>query len=256
MNEPMIRTTGLTKDYGKFRALDSLDIEIRRGEIYGFLGPNGAGKTTTFRIIAGLMRPTNGEAFIDGHSILREPVQAKSVMGYIPDRPFIYDKLTGSEFLRFVSGLYGMKGSVVEEKIVELLALFELTDWGGELTEAYSHGMKQRLVMCSALIHSPKVIVVDEPMVGLDPKGARLVKRIFRRMAEEGLTIFMSTHTLEVAESMCDRIGIINEGKVIASGTMEDMRKLSKGAGDHLESIFLKLTGGEEVENMVKALKL
>ena len=256
MSDLMIRTEGLTKYYGKFRALENLNIEVKRGEIYGFLGPNGAGKTTTFRIIAGLLRPSSGKASIDGHDIVTDGGRAKAVMGYIPDRPFIYDKLTGREFLRFIAGLFGMERNEVENRIDQLLDLFELSDWGGELTESYSHGMKQRLVMCSALLHAPKVIVVDEPMVGLDPKGAKLVKRIFRKMANEGLTIFMSTHTLEVAESMCDRIGIIMDGQISASGTMEDLRAFSHSKGDHLEPIFLKLTGGTDVEDLVNALKL
>ncbi len=251
----MIKTINLTKRFGKLTAVDNLNLEISSGEIFGFLGPNGAGKTTTFKLIVGLLQPTSGTVTIGGHDILKNPIEAKSIIGFIPDQPFIYPKLSGTEYLRFICGLYGLDHQEGEQRIPELLELFELSEWGSELVESYSHGMRQRLVMASALIHKPQVIVIDEPMVGLDPRGARMVKEIFRGMSREGVSIFMSTHTMEVAEQMCDRIGIIQNGRLIAVGTMPELRELSGVEGKHLESIFLKLTGGEEMAEIIKILR-
>ena len=244
----MIQLIDLTKKYSKVKAIDGINLEIKQGEIFGFLGPNGAGKTTTIKIMAGLLKPTSGRVIIDGNDITKNPLEAKKVVGFIPDRPFLYEKLTGKEFLRFMAGLYSIDTNSYESKISELLELFELGEWGDELIEGYSHGMQQRLVMSSALIHNPKVIIVDEPMVGLDPRGARLVKEIFKAISSKGTTIFMSTHTLEIAEEMCDRIAIIQEGKVIALGTMDELRNKADASKDQrLESVFLALTGGEEM---------
>jgi len=252
----VIVAENLTKDYHRFRAVDGVNLRVAAGEIYGFLGPNGAGKTTTIRMLIGLLKPTSGRITICGHDLEREPVAAKSQVGFIPDRPFLYEKLTGEEFLQFIAGLYSLDGSETEERIAELLRFFDLADWGRELIESYSHGMKQRLVMASAMIHRPRVIIVDEPMVGLDPKGARLLKDVFRRMVKQhGSCIFMSTHTLEIAEQMCDRIGIIQEGKVIAEGTMPELRALARREGT-LEEIFLSLTGGEDVQEIIASLKV
>jgi len=252
----MIQLIDLTKKYSKVKAIDGINLEIKQGEIFGFLGPNGAGKTTTIKIMVGLLKPTSGRVIIDGNDIAKNPLEAKKVIGFIPDRPFLYEKLTGKEFLRFMAGLYSIDTNTYESKISELLELFELTEWGDELIEGYSHGMQQRLVMSSALIHNPKVIIVDEPMVGLDPKGARLVKEIFKAISLKGTTIFMSTHTLEIAEEMCDRIAIIQEGKVIALGTMDELRKKVDSTGDQgLESVFLVLTGGEEMREIIDVLK-
>lgn len=251
----MIKTINLTKRYGKLTAVDNLNLEISSGEIFGFLGPNGAGKTTTFKLIVGLLQPTSGTVTIGGHDILKNPIEAKSLIGFIPDQPFIYPKLSGTEYLRFICGLYGLNHHEGEQRIPELLELFELSEWGSELVESYSHGMRQRLVMASAIIHKPQVIVIDEPMVGLDPRGARMVKEIFRGMSRKGVGIFMSTHTMEVAEQMCDRIGIIQDGRLIAVGTMPELRELSGAEGKHLESIFLKLTGGEEMVEIIKILR-
>ncbi|MFA4911277.1 MAG: ABC transporter ATP-binding protein [Desulfobacteria bacterium] len=239
----MIQLIGLTKKYSKVKAIDGINLEIKPGEIFGFLGPNGAGKTTTIKIMVGLLKPTSGRVIIDGNDIAKNPLEAKKAVGFIPDRPFLYEKLTGKEFLRFMAGLYSIDTNSYESKISELLELFELTEWGDELIEGYSHGMQQRLVMSSALIHNPKVIIVDEPMVGLDPRGARLVKEIFKAISSKGTTIFMSTHTLEIAEEMCDRIAIIQEGKVIALGTMDQLRnKVDASKDQRLESVFLALT--------------
>lgn len=248
----MVTLQGLTKAFGKFIAVDRLTLEVKDGEIYGLLGPNGAGKTTTFRMVAGLLKPTSGTSFIGGYDILKNPIEAKMIMGFLPDRPFLYEKLTGVEFLDFIVGLYGMDGSLAQRRIADLLEAFELAEWGGELIESYSHGMKQRLIIASALLHQPKVLVVDEPMVGLDPKGAILIKKLLKKMKAEGLTIFMSTHTLSVAEELCDRIGIIHEGKLIAEGTLEELKKLAHEKD--FSSVFLKLTGGEDIDKTVKTL--
>ena len=240
----MIRLTNLIKRYGKFTAVDGLSLDIPPGTLFGFLGPNGAGKTTTLRIIAGILRPTSGTVEIAGQDIHRHPLEAKARLGYIPDRPFVYDKLTGAEFLRFTAALYGQEGAVVERRIGELLELFELTAWKDELTESYSHGMRQKLIISSALVHKPEVIVVDEPMVGLDPKSGRLLKDLFREFVQRGGTVLMSTHTLEVAEDMCDRIGIIQGGKIVACGTMAELRHQFAAGDASLEDLFLRLTGG------------
>ena len=240
----MIRLKQLTKRYGRFTAVDGIDLEIPSGELFGFLGPNGAGKTTTFRMIAGILRPTSGTVEVGGIDINREPLEAKARLGFIPDRPFVYDKLTGAEFLRFAAALYGQQGPTVERRIDELLELFELARWKNELTESYSHGMRQKLIISGALVHRPAVIVVDEPMVGLDPKSARLLKDLFRQFVNRGGTVLMSTHTLEVAETMCDRIAIVHGGKIVASGNMADLREQTASADLGLEELFLKLTGG------------
>ncbi len=240
----MIELTELSKRYGRFIAVDGISLTIPRGELFGLLGPNGAGKTTTMRMIAGILQPTSGRISIAGIDLSERPLEAKSRMGFIPDRPFVYDKLSGAEFLRFVAGLYGQGGAVVEARIDELLELFELLPWKDELTESYSHGMRQKLIISSALIHRPEVIVLDEPMVGLDPKSARLLKDLFRRFVGRGGTVLMSTHTLEIAEAMCDRIAIIQEGKIAAAGTMDELRAQTSSGDVSLEELFLKLTGG------------
>src|SRR5918992_934544 len=237
----MIELKALTKRYGTFTAVDAIDLTVPKGELFGFLGPNGAGKTTTLRMIAGILQPTAGSIHLAGIDLSADPIAAKSTLGFIPDRPFIYEKLTGAEFLRFVAGLYGQDGQKIEHRARELMALFDLEEWGDELVESYSHGMRQKLIISSAFVHRPDVIVVDEPMVGLDPKAARILKDLFREYTHRGHTIMMSTHTLEVAETLCDRIAIIQAGKIRASGTMDDLRRHSAGAG--LEEIFLRLTG-------------
>jgi len=250
----MIRLENLTKLYGSFVAVDDISLHIPRGVLYGCLGPNGAGKTTTLRMIAGILRPSNGRVLLGGDDVQTDPIAAKRRLGFIPDRPFVYDKLTGSEFLRFVAGLYGQEGGAVDRRIDELLEVFELTSWKDELVEAYSHGMRQKLIISSALIHRPECIVVDEPMVGLDPKGARLLKDIFRQFVERGGTVLMSTHTLEVAEAMCDQIGIIQHGKIVAHGTMPEIRSQHAAGDASLEELFLKLTGGHAVRELVEVL--
>ncbi len=240
----MIKLINLTKNYGKLTAVNRINLHVAQGEIFGFLGPNGAGKTTTIKMMAGLLQPTDGSVLIGEHDVQKEPLKAKFITGFIPDRPFLYEKLTATEFMNFVAELYKRKDP--RTRIRELLDLFGLSEWAGELVENFSHGMKQRLVMASALLHEPKVLVVDEPMVGLDPRGARLVKDIFKDLASKGVTVFMSTHTLEIVEQMCTRVAIINKGELIAEGSVEDLGRMASMSSSHLEAIFLKLTGGDE----------
>ena len=246
----MIAIQGLVKRYGSFAAVDGVDLEAKAGEIHGFLGPNGAGKTTTIRIVAGLLKPTAGRIIVNGHDLATEPEAAKASLGFIPDRPFIYEKLTAGEFLRFHGGLYGLDGDGIGGRVKEMLELFELSQWEQELVESFSHGMKQRLVMGAAFLHRPQAVLVDEPMVGLDPRGAKLIKRVFRRMAERGVAILMSTHTLEVAQEMCDSISIITKGKIIARGTVDELRQMSDSPGEQLTPVFLKLTGGSGLQEI------
>ena len=258
----MIAIDNLVKKYGTFTAVDGVSLEVKPGEIHGFLGPNGAGKTTTIRMIAGLLKPTSGRILVNDHDLAREPEAAKASLGFIPDRPFIYEKLTAGEFLRFHGGLYGMDDAALATRATEMLELFELGRWEHELVESFSHGMKQRLVMSAAFLHRPKAVLVDEPMVGLDPRGARLIKDVFRRMAEHGVAILMSTHTLEVAQEMCDRIAIILKGQIIARGTVAELRALAQAAGghdrsddvQHLTEVFLRLTGGSGLQEIDEVL--
>jgi ABC-2 type transport system ATP-binding protein len=240
----MIKLINLTKLYSGLTAVKSINLEVAPGEVFGFLGPNGAGKTTTIKMMAGLLQPTSGSAVIGGYDVQREPLKAKSITGFIPDRPFLYEKLTATEFMLFVSQLFSLRNA--KKRTGELLDLFGLNEWADELVENFSHGMKQRLVMASALLHDPKVLVVDEPMVGLDPRGARLVKDIFKDLASKGATVFMSTHTLEIVEQMCTRVAIINKGAIIADGSVDELGRMARLPDSHLEPIFLRLTGGDE----------
>lgn len=250
----MLEIVNLTKDFGKFRAVDNLSLKVNKGEIVGLLGPNGAGKTTTFKILAGLLKPTAGTVIIGGWDILKNPEEAKRLFGYIPDRPYIYEKLTGREYMEFVADLHTLNDS--RDRIHYLLELFDLKYWEDELVEGYSHGMRQRLAFASALLHKPPLLVVDEPIVGLDPKGARLIKGIFMKMKNEGMSILMSTHILEIAEELCDRLCIMNEGKIVAEGTLEEIRKITHEKEHKLEPLFLKLTGGSSVEETIRALRI
>jgi ABC-2 type transport system ATP-binding protein len=219
----MIKLVNLAKHYGRLAAVDSLNLEVQAGEIFGFLGPNGAGKTTTIRVMMGILKPTAGQVFLGGYDVGRQPEEAKAISGFIPDRPFIYEKLSGLEFLQFVGKLHRLDADRLERRIPELLDYFELARWKDELIESYSHGMKQRLVVCASLIHEPRILVVDEPMVGMDPKGARKLKDLFRSLSANGTTVFLSTHSISVAEEVCHRIGIIRSGRLIACGTMADL---------------------------------
>lgn len=253
--EKLIQAVGLVKDYGPHRAVDGVDICVRAGEVYGFLGPNGAGKTTTIRTMMGLIEPTHGKVSIGGFDIKEQSRQAKSIVGFVPDRPYLYEKLTATEFLNFLAGVHNIETGDAANRIRELLDFFDLTDWTNELIEGFSHGMKQRLTFAGAMLHKPRVLIVDEPMVGLDPRGARLIKETFRRMADSGCAILMSTHTLEIAQETCDRIGIIMKGKIIAEGTMKDLREIAHNDGC-LEEIFLSLTGGEDLDQVIKILRM
>jgi ABC-2 type transport system ATP-binding protein len=243
---PMINIRNLTKRFGGFTAVNNVSLEINPGEIFAFLGTNGAGKTTTIRMMTGVLLPTSGTVEIGGYDIQKNPLEAKMLMGVIPDRPYIYGKLTGREFLSFMADLYRVEKRLAEQRIDELLNVFGLTQWQHELIDGYSHGMKQRLLMCSAQVHNPKILVVDEPMVGLDPRGARLLKDSFRAKADAGLTIFMSTHSLPVAEEIADRLAIIRRGEIVAVGTLEQIKSFSKRGSKDLEDLFLQLIEDEE----------
>ena len=245
----MIELSRLKKRFGGVVAVDELTLNIPRGEFFGFLGPNGAGKTTTIKLMAGLLKPTAGRVCIGSFDVVQEPLRAKKIVGFIPDRSFLYEKLTGREFLAFIAEVYGLKPKSYKPMIASLLEEFELTPWGDELIESYSHGMRQRLVICSALIHHPQVILVDEPMVALDPKGVKLVKELFTRLCQQGVTIFMSTHTLSLAEELCHRIGIIHRGRLVAVGTREELRRRASIPQTGLEDIFLELTREDESVN-------
>jgi ABC-2 type transport system ATP-binding protein len=252
----MIELEQLSKRYGSLLAVDGITLRVAAGEIFGCLGPNGAGKTTTIRMMMGLLQPTAGRIRLGGYDLAHEPLAAKQMCGFVPDRPHVYEKLTGAELVDFVAGLYQVPPQLARVRRDELLAHFDLTDWAAELIESYSHGMKQRLVLAAALVHAPRILIVDEPMVGLDPRGARLLKSTLRRLANDGVTIFLSTHSLEVAEETCDRIGIINEGKLVALGTVDELREMAGSSGDaDLEAIFLKLTGAEDVSEILTALR-
>jgi ABC-2 type transport system ATP-binding protein len=242
----VIEITNLSKKFGGFFAVKDLSLRIPPGEIFGFLGPNGAGKTTTIRMMVGLTRPTSGRVLLDGKDISQDPEGAKAILGYIPDRPYLYEKLTGEEFLEFIAGLHrlDMKDGW-KERSHRFLDFFNLASWGRELIESYSHGMRQRLMIIAALLHRPKVLIVDEPIVGLDPRGTRLVKSLFHSLAKEGITIFLSTHLLGIAEELCQRIGIIQEGQMIALGTLEELRGQARSTDERLEPLFLKLTEEE-----------
>jgi ABC-2 type transport system ATP-binding protein len=241
----MIEIESLTKKYGEKTAVEDLTLTVRSGECFAFLGPNGAGKTTTIKVLAGLLRPTTGRVRLCGHDLEEDPMSAKAKMAYVPDEPYLYDKLSGREFLRFVAEMYGIDRDRMNRHIEHFSALFHLDSYLDDLCEGYSHGMKQRVVLTAALLHDPEVLVVDEPMVGLDPQGARLVKDLFREHAAAGFTVFLSTHSLSVAEEVADRIGIIHRGRLISIGTLADLRRKSGGEGG-LEEMFLRIV--EEAE--------
>ncbi len=238
----MIEITALTKIYGNLKAVDQVSLSIPKGEIFGFIGPNGAGKTTTIQMITGLIRPTSGSVNICGIDMMKQPSKAKLKIGFIPDRPYLYEKLTAMEFLKFVADLFHVDPMTFIEKAETQLKCFSLSDWADELIESFSHGMKQRLIMSAALLHDPEIIVVDEPMVGLDPAAIQLVKQLFRDLAARGTTIFMSTHTLAIAQDLCTRIGVIRKGKLIALGSLDELKKMANTDQADLEQLFMTLT--------------
>ena len=245
----MIHLENLSKKFGALVAVNKLDLCVHPGEIFGFIGPNGAGKTTTIRMIGGLLEPTQGSVTIDGTSMRDHPEDAKRKIGLIPDRPYLYEKLTGMEFLKFTADLYGVDNGSFAEKGERLLSMFSLADRAHELIESYSHGMRQRLIMSAALLHEPPLIVVDEPMVGLDPRGIDMVKKLFQDLSSNGTTIFMSTHTLHLAEDVCDRIGIIDKGVLAATGSLEDLQVAARTGERDLEKIFFRLTEEQNAQN-------
>jgi ABC-2 type transport system ATP-binding protein len=238
----MIVLDGVSKSFGRFKAVDQLSLSIPAGEVFGFIGPNGAGKTTTIRMMGGILKPTVGSVFIGGLNMATDPEAAKRQIGFIPDRPYLYEKLTGMEFMQFTADFYSFDSRNFISRADRLLEQFSLADWRHELIESYSHGMRQRLIMAAALLHEPRVIIVDEPMVGLDPIAIKMVKDMFRDLGRQGVAVFMSTHTLAVAEDICDRIGIIRRGRLIATGTTADLQKVADIDDADLEQVFLSLT--------------
>lgn len=244
----MIAIENFSKCYGDLWAVKDLNLDIPKGELFAFLGPNGAGKTTTIKTICGLLRPTHGRVLIGGADVQTDTINAVRRIGYIPDHPYLYEKLTGQELLEFVGDMHQMPKPRRARKIAQLLEMFGIDNWRHHLVQEYSHGMRQKLVFAAALLHDPDVLVVDEPMVGLDPKGAKLVKDIFVEQARRGATIFLSTHTLSLAEELADRIGLIRSGQLIFLGTLAEMRSQTQRDGS-LEQLFLKLTNEEQQDN-------
>jgi ABC-2 type transport system ATP-binding protein len=251
----MILVRNLTKHYGDRAAVDSIDLEVGPGEIFGFLGPNGAGKTTTIKMLAGQLLPDRGTIQIQGHDMAAEPLLCKKITGYIPDRPFLYEKLTGLEFLQFIASLYELDGKMFRRNSGYFLKLFDLADGQHHLIESYSHGMRQKLMITAAFMLEQPLIVVDEPMVGLDPKSAKIVKELFRNHSRKGRSIFLSTHSLEIAEELCDRIAIIDKGRIRAVGTLAALRREAELADSGLEDIFLELTNAAELRTIINVLR-
>ncbi len=250
----MIALDHVIKRYGERTAVNDLSLTLREGEIYGLLGPNGAGKTTTIKMIMGLVEPTSGSISVAGHDVRKHPIEAKRLISYVPDRAYLYEKLTAWEFLRFIAGLYEIDDATLQRRGNNLLDLFGLEKWKDELVGNYSHGMKQRLSMVSALLRKPKVLILDEPTVGLDPKGAKLLRDVLESSRDRGMTILMSTHILEIAEKMCDRLGIIQGGQLVTEGTAREIRQKTSMDDSNLEEIFLRITGGEEVVDLLQIL--
>lgn len=255
MSEYLIETRDLSKRYGDKVAVDHVSFDVYAGEVFGFLGPNGAGKTTTIKMIVGLLEPTSGTVNVAGYDVRAQPRLAKASCGYVPDTPNLYAKLTGRELLHFVADLYDLDRNQAARRAEELLRMFELASAAEDTIDSYSHGMQQKTSLAAALMHDPKVLVLDEPTVGLDPKSARLIKDILRQLADRGAAVMLSTHILEIAERMCDRIGIINKGELVAVGTMDELRVLDKTGQTSLEDIFLSLTGGAEETEIAEVLK-
>lgn len=245
---PTVRIEGVSKSYGAKDAVRDLSLTLHGGEVFAFLGPNGAGKTTTLKMTTGLLRPDRGTIEVCGHSMRDEAEQAKQHIAYVPDQPFVYEKLTGREFIRFTREMYGVPDDVADQRVEGLRQRLGMDGFLDQLCETFSHGMKQKVAIAAALVHDPRLLIVDEPMVGLDPRTARIIKDIFRERAESGATVFMSTHTLDVAEQVADRIGIIHHGRLVALGTLAELQTQSAVDG-RLEDVFLRLTeeeGGDE----------
>jgi len=250
----MIELKNLTKIFGSITAVSNLNITIHDGEIFGFLGPNGVGKTTTIKMMVGLLYPTNGSIIYDGLDLADNPEMVKSRFAYLPDSPHVFEKLTGREFMRFVSDLYDLDHTYSEIRSGELLSALKLVDSADNLIESYSRGMKQKLLIAGALLHNPHYLIMDEPILGLDPASARLIKGVLRGLADKGCAVFMSTHMLEIAERICDRVGIIHEGNLIKVGTPEELRKEGEKKDSSLEDVFLAVTGSEDHEDLIRSL--
>lgn len=244
--KPMIRIEKLSKAYGDFLAVDDVSLTAQPGQVFGFLGPNGAGKTTTIRIVAGLSLPSSGTVFVNGFDVVDHAREAKASVGYVPDRPFLYEKLSGWEYFRFVCDLYERDWNGCRERAEHLLDYFDLARWAGSRIENYSHGMKQKLVIIGALVIEPRTLVIDEPMVGLDALAQKQVKTLFRDLAAAGKTVFLTTHTMSIAEAVCDRIAIINRGKIVAEGSPTELKRLAVNPGVALEDVFLEITTAGE----------
>lgn len=251
-NEPIIRFDKIEKQYGNFTALKSVNLDICKGELFGFLGPNGAGKTTLIRILTGIIKPTSGSVYIGDFDLHTQPSLAKAMLGYVPDRPYLYEKLTPLEYYDFMGGLYNVNKEMVVSKGEEMLRLFDLWDRKNELIETFSHGMKQKVAMGAAMLHDPQIFVVDEPTVGLDPKSVKLAKDYFKRLISEGKTVFLTTHTLSVAQDLCDRIAIIRQGEIVALGNMSELQTRAQMPGNNLESVFLKITNEEQANKEIR----
>ncbi len=249
----MIRFEHVTKRFRDLTAVNELNMEVAAGELFGFIGPNGAGKTTTIKLLVSLLQPTKGDIYINDLKIKDYPEETKRMTGYIPESPYLYDRLSGREFLKFVGGLYNMDSNELNKKIDWLFDLFEITTWGDKKAMEYSHGMRQKIVMSSALIHSPEIILIDEPMVGLDPKSQKLVKDVLTKLVQRGTTVFLSTHTLAIAEEICTKIGIINEGQLMKLGSLDELKSGAQMEGQSLEELFLSLTGGVKEANLYEA---
>jgi len=252
---PIIQASGLTKRFGKLTAVRELTLEVGAGQVFGFLGPNGAGKTTTIRMLTGLVRPTSGSALVAGYDVTLEPREVKRRVGYLAETPYLYPKLSGREFLSFMAGLYEVPAAFARQRASRLLSLFELADRADELVETYSHGMRQKLALAGAMLHEPPVLFLDEPTSGLDPRSARLVKDLLVALVERGHTVFLSTHVLEIAEQLCHRVGIIDRGQVVATGTLDELRQQAQRNAYSLEDIFLQLTGGSEERELAAFLR-
>lgn len=250
----MIEASQLCKQYGSLAAVNNLNLHVEN-ELFVFLGPNGAGKTTTIKMMTGLLRPSSGSVKLGGFDIVTQPLKAKAILGLVPDTPILYDKLTAREFITFMGQMYGIDRGTMQKRLINLVELFDLTDRMDDLIQSFSHGMKQKVALAGALIHDPKILFLDEPTVGLDPKSARNLKDLLRGLVKKGTTVFMSTHILEIAEAMCDRVGIIYEGQLAAYGTMDELRQKPEWQGQSLEDIFLQLTGNDDAQEVAKFLE-
>jgi ABC-2 type transport system ATP-binding protein len=238
----MIELHEVTKKFDKFTAVNGVSLRVEPGELFGFLGPNGAGKTTTIKMIVGLFSPTSGTILVNGFDTVLQPIEAKTTLAYIPDQPFLYDKLTGREFMYFAGGLYKIEKETLHTRIKDVIELFEIGQWIDKRSEDYSQGMRQRISIAAALLHRPRTLVIDEPMIGLDPRSAKIVRETLERLSHEGVSIFMSTHSLPVAEELCDRIGIIHNGQLVFADTQERLQDYKQKFDGKLESVFLELT--------------